>query len=63
MALCLGWAEKMFNSSFVILPCRMDGQVIVLRAQCVHAAHAKAEILTQEYLSPFWWHGEAAKPT
>ena len=28
------------------------GQVLALRAHCVHTAHAKAEILTQEYLSP-----------
>ena len=30
---------------------------------CVHTAHAEAGILTQEYLSPGWLHGEAAKAT
>ena len=28
------------------------GQVLALRAHCVHTAHAEAGILTQEYLSP-----------
>ena len=34
-----------------------------LRGHCVHTAHAKAGILTQEYLSPDWLHSEATKPT
>ena len=28
------------------------GEVLALRAHCVHIAHAEAGILTQEYLSP-----------
>ena len=28
------------------------GQFLALHVHCVHTAHAKAEILTQEYLSP-----------
>ena len=39
------------------------GQVLALRAHCVHTAHAEAGILTQEYLSPDWLHSEATKPT
>ena len=39
------------------------GQVVALRAHCVHTAYAEAGILTQEYLSPDWLQSEAAKPT
>ena len=40
-----------------------QGQIVALRAHCVHTAHAEAGILTQEYLPPDWLHSEAAKPT
>ena len=33
-----------------------------LHAHCVHTAHTEAKIRTQEYLSPIWQPGEAAKP-
>ena len=33
-------------------PMSANGQVLALRAHCVHTAHAEAGILTQEYLSP-----------
>ena len=41
--------------NFVVHPTLMPkapGQVVALRAHCVHTAHAEARILTQEYLSP-----------
>ena len=38
-------------TSHLAMAC-VQGQVLALRAHCVHTAHAEAGILTQEYLSP-----------
>ena len=71
---CDGKAEAKAVDPEIALRRRDIGQIVALRAHCVctacalrahcvHTAHAEAGILTQEYLSPDWWHNEAAKPT
>ena len=44
----------LFKPQSLICPANSlgPGQVLALRAHCVHTAHAEAGILTQEYLSP-----------